>query len=246
MTTFHRIRVYLPAVLVLAAGLSSSPVRLGLSLFWFLLGTALVAAALQHRRWHLAGAEALLGLAALHALPGMAFSLPPSPLGVPGGPGPTPADGRQTNTVSWRAAFTAANQAAMKVIPVPAEMRGQPLLVRVDLGSDYQGSAGFTLEVNDAPIGTLSRAATGTSYLGGRAGPYWGRRVPAGLLSGPEARIVLRPLRLDTTLTIAGHGDRLIDPFGHSAFFDGTTWRPDHLAGPTTPAAGTYRIWLVP
>ncbi|MGH2350522.1 MAG: hypothetical protein ACRDJN_02780, partial [Chloroflexota bacterium] len=161
--------------------------------------------------------------------------------------GPAGALGTQTNGVSWRLVFSSGEQAAMKTLALPDGWREDVTYVKVDLGADYHGTAGFLLEVNGEALGELSNQMDVPPYLTPST-TAWTKPVPRAVLArAPMARVVLRPSSLDPRLSIAGHGDPLVEPLKHwnSWFFDGRGWRNDRLAGPAGgEAAGTYRIWL--
>jgi hypothetical protein len=149
--------------------------------------------------------------------------------------------------VSWRLAFTDLDQALMKSQPRPAGWEHTAAYVRIDLGRDYQGAAGFVVEVNGEPLGSISNVAPTPPYLE-LSTDRWVVPVPRDVLARDTlTRVVLRPSQLDARLTVAGHGDPLVEPLGpgNSWFFDGRAWHNDQLAGPAAGrAVGTYRIWL--
>jgi hypothetical protein len=156
-----------------------------------------------------------------------------------------------TNAVQpplWRAAFQHPSQALAKDLALPQLWRDQPVYVRIDLASRYDGAAGFHVEVNDVPIGQVSNAAPGPRFLAA-PGYIWAIHVPFAILEqAPYARVVLRPSAIDPALAVAGHPDPRVDPVvpGNSRFFTGAAWLTTRLAGPDgPPASGTYRIWLL-
>lgn len=216
------------------------PVALAINVFWLvlLLAMALLGGVAWDRpRAAVVAGEAIVAIVAVQGL--WSVAVPSAVL--------APARVGETYGVSWRLAFTSPQQALMKTLPLPNGWPGQAVYLRVDLGTDYKGTAGFALAVNGYALGELN-AATVDPDVSTRYIPSWAVRLPADVVaSAPLARIELRPSGLDPRLSVAGHGDRLAEPLGtrNSAFFDGITWRHDRLAGPAGGAAtGTYRIWL--
>lgn len=226
------------AALVLA--FHAHPVALAINVFWLvlLLAIALLGGLAWDRpRTVIIAGEAIVAIVAVQGLWSVAVpsaGLPPARLG-------------ETYGVSWRLAFTSPQQALMKTLPLPNGWPGQTVYLLIDLGTDYKGTAGFALTVNGHALGEIN-AMTVDPDVSPRNIPSWAVRLPADVIaSAPLARVELRPSGLDSKLSVAGHGDPLVEPLGsrNSAFFDGVTWRHDRLAGPGGgPATGTYRIWL--
>jgi|GEM_PF-2929243 len=226
----------------LALGFGSSPATLAINAYWFLLLLAI--ALLGGLAWYrlkagIIAAEAVTTLIILHGL-WPVFS-PNAPLVEP--------RGTETNGSSWRLVFTSLDQAVAKDLPLPPGWQEIPLSLRVDLGTDYKGQAGFLVQINGQTLGELKNGPQNPGYSG-EGTARWLMPVPHDVLAlAPIAHVVLRPTSLDPTLSIAGSADPLADPLKEwgSWFFDGREWRNDRLAGPSRGrAAGTYRIWLVP
>jgi hypothetical protein len=154
------------------------------------------------------------------------------------------------NGTSWYLGFVAADQAAMKRLRLPRDWRERSVYVRIDIAYSYSGPAGFVVQVNGEDIGLVNAQSAAPWYVVTGSG-QWVVRVPPDVLArGPVAQVLVRPSALDPSLTIAGHGDPLVDSLGgresSSAFFDGQAWSSDRLAGASRPPVrGTYRIWLV-
>jgi hypothetical protein len=219
---------------------AASPTALAVNVFWLVLLLAVVllgGLAWDRPRAALVAGEAVLAAVAVQGLWSLAF---------PNAPSPRPRVGPEYG-VSWRLAFAGQEEALMKLLPLPNGWETQPVYLRVDLGSDYKGDAGFAVAVNGHDAGVLN-ARTADPGFKTPGIPSWAMRLPREALVGaPLVQIVLRPAGIDRRLTVPGHGDFRAEPFGpaNSRFFDGVTWHEDRLAGPHAgPASGTYRIWL--
>lgn len=151
--------------------------------------------------------------------------------------------------VSWTLSFTALDQALLKEFPRPEGWAASehPYL-RIDLGSDYKGTAGFLVQVNGVDLGEASARTLDVNAGPPATIPSWAVFLSRDILAtSPLVRVVLRPSALDPRLSVAGHADTRVEPLGaaNSYFFDGARWQNDRLAGRASgPAIGTYRIWL--
>jgi hypothetical protein len=219
---------------------AAAPVAFALNAFWLALLLALVllgGAAWDRPRAALIGGEVVLAIVAVQGLWSIAF---------PGAPSPRPRVGPEYG-VSWRLAFTGGDEAMMKLLPLPNGWETRPVYLRVDLGSDYKGAAGFAVSVNGRDAGLLNSRTTDPGFKTPGI-PSWAMRLPReALAAAPVAEIVLRHAGIDRRLTIPGHADVHAEPLGpaNSRFFDGVAWHTDRLAGPHAgPASGAYRIWL--
>ena len=215
-----------------------------LTTFWFvlLMGAAVLLGVVSgNRRRAVVVGEAILAVTSLQALwPVVA----PTPWQRP-----APAARAAASGVSWSASFTALDQRLLKEIPRPDgwERSARPY-VRIDLGRDYKGPAGFLIEVNGHDLGEVSNRTLAPGTEPPPTIPAWTVFLPRAVLAeSPLVTVVLRPTALDPLLSVAGHGDPLVEPLGdlNSFFYDGAAWSNDRLAGPRyRRAVGTYRIWL--
>jgi hypothetical protein len=240
-TVWTVLRLATVGIAALSLGFAGSPVALALNTYWFLLlllAIALVGGVAWARpAVALLAGEAVATLAVLQGLWPLLF--PHAPLvGAPGA---------ETNGARWRLVFTDLDQAVAKYIPVPAAWPDSDIWLRVDLGSDYKGQAGFEVTINGRRLGVLKNEPQNPGYVGDGAA-RWLMRVPRDVLAmAPVARVELSPTALDPRLSIAGHSDVRVDPLRDqgSWFFDGRAWHTDRLAGPSGPrVTGTYRIWF--
>jgi hypothetical protein len=229
-------------VVALLVGFGRAPEALTLNLFWFALlfaaGTA-TGWALGSSRAAILAAEGAMAIAVIQG----AWSV-----ALPAWPDRPPIAGARAG-MSWRLSFTAPDQMARKILPLPIDWQVWAVYVRIDLGSRYAGPAGFRVAVNGREVGVVDR--TTSDLDSGPIGvPAWAIRVPrAALERAPLAEVTLRPAGLDPLLSIAGQSDPRIEAAGrwNSWFFDGTSWRSDALAGLAGGhSTGTYRIWLEP
>ncbi len=234
------LRLSAAGLAALALGFGSSPATLAINAYWFLLLLAIAllgGLAWSRPRVGIAAAEAITTLIILHGL--QPVLSPNAPLAG--------SRGTETNGSSWRLVFTSLDQAVAKDLPLPASWQETPIYLRIDLGTDYKGQAGFLVQVNGQTLGELKNGPQNPGYIGDGTA-RWIMAVPRDVLAlAPVAHVVLRPTSLDPNLSIAGSADPLADPLKQwgSWFFDGQEWRNDRLAGPSRGrVVGTYRIWF--
>jgi hypothetical protein len=229
----------LGAIILLVAYPGAS-VSLAVNAFWYVLLLALAlfgGLAWGRPRAAVVGGELVLALIAVQGLWSVAVPSARPPAGRLG-----PVYG-----VSWRLTFDSPEQALMKTVPLPNGWDGQEVYLRVDLGTDYKGGAGFAVAVNGQDLGDLNARTAAPGYVTPGI-PSWAMRVPPSVLERSSlVRVVLRPSGVDPKLSIPGHADTRGEALGaeNSYFFDGDGWRNDRLAGPAGGrATGTYRIYL--
>ncbi|MGI8422841.1 MAG: hypothetical protein ACR2NO_01765 [Chloroflexota bacterium] len=235
------LRLALVGLSALTVGLGGSPVSWVLNAYWFclLLATAIVAGiAVGRPRAGVLAGEVVVVFAAVQGL--WPFFAPMPALNL--NPFAASAQG-----VGWRMSFTEHQQALVKVFDLPSGWQRARVYLRVDLTSEYEGEAGFLVEVNGETAGLLNRS-NGQLVQIGVVAPHWALELPQHALArAPLGYVGLRPAGLDPVLSIPGHRDPYIEPLGlrNSWFFDGASWRHDRLAGPAAGrASGTYRMWL--